>query len=343
VGLGGAAASSPDGEPSWQQTCSLLSRRGADFYQPFRGPHNAHDLLVAETSVPVRGLFLLVLVFAVAIGPVNVWLLSRYRRRIWLWWDVPAVSLVTCLAVFCYALWSEGWTPRGKTATLTVLDERCHRATTIGYVSYYCPLTPSGGFHFGADTEVTLLGREERLDYRYSPRARDEGSPRFLDWTSDQHLTAGWASARVPAYFQIRKNEDRRERLAIEPTPGGSLKVVNALGADIRRLCVADAAGRVFEGRDIPAGAEQTLTPAPGATKVSARPPEELRKLLVTPMLLDVLHRWQSGDLASLLSPGGYVAVLDKSPFMEPSLPGAACQDTVAIVRGISKGPDHER
>ena len=74
--------------------------------------------------MPVKGLFVLVLLFTIGIGPVNIWVLSRYRKRIWLWWNVPAVSLLTCLAVFCYALLAEGWTPRGKIASLTVLDER---------------------------------------------------------------------------------------------------------------------------------------------------------------------------------------------------------------------------
>ena len=79
-------------------------------------------------------------------------------------------------------------------------------------------------------------------------------------------LTSGWVNARVPAYFQFRKNEDRRERLTVEKKADGSLKIVNALGADIRRLYVADASGHVFEGRDIPAGAERTLDrPSPNS------------------------------------------------------------------------------
>ena len=44
--------------------------------------------------MPVRGLFVLVLLFALGIGPVNLWLLSKYKRRIWLWWNVPAISLL---------------------------------------------------------------------------------------------------------------------------------------------------------------------------------------------------------------------------------------------------------
>ena len=58
-----------------------------------RPPADRYDLLVAEATVPVRGLFFLILLFSVAIGPVNVWLLSKFRRRIWLWWNVPVISL----------------------------------------------------------------------------------------------------------------------------------------------------------------------------------------------------------------------------------------------------------
>ena len=65
-----------------------------------RKPTQLYDLLVAEATVPVRGLFVLVCVFGIGIGPANLWLLSRYKRRIWLWWNVPVLSLLTCLAVF---------------------------------------------------------------------------------------------------------------------------------------------------------------------------------------------------------------------------------------------------
>jgi hypothetical protein len=339
VGFGRVQASSTDREPSWEETYRRLVHNPLEVYRPSQRPSQLYDLLVGETTVPVRGLFLLVLLFAVTIGPVNIWLLSRYRRRIWLWWNVPAISLLTCMAVFCYSMFSEGWRARGKTATLTVLDERDHRATTIGYVSYYCPLTPSGGLHFGTDTEVTLLSRED--PYRYGRYPRPDVGLSFVDWTSDQHLTSGWVSSRVPAYFQIRKNEDRRERLTVEKTAEGSLKVVNALGADIRRLRVADAAGQAFEGQDIPAGAERTLTRVPrGESAVMNR--DALRAAFNGSEWLGQFEHYRDARrLGSLLAPGGYVAILDKSPFVESPLPGASCQDTVAIVFGISKAEDN--
>ena len=145
------------------------------------------------------------LLFGVGIGPANLWLLSRYKRRIWLWWDVPVISLLTCLAVFGYSLASEGFIGRGKTASMTLLDERCHRATTFGYISYYCPLTPTVGPRFGVDTDVALL--ENVLDRWRFQRRGAGNSLRFVDWTSDQHLTSGWVSARCRRIFSSARTK----------------------------------------------------------------------------------------------------------------------------------------
>ena len=365
VGLGKVASIFHPGEQGWDATYRQLAAAPPPIYHPQQRPPTLYDLLVAETTVPVRGLFLLVVLFSIGIGPVNVWLLSKYRKRIWLWWNVPAISLVTCLAVFGYSLVSEGWTSRGKTASLTLLDERCHRATTIGYVSLYCPLTPSRGLHFGVDTEVALLTRAQpwnRYASIYHSYSEPEGGPWFIDWTNDQHYTSGWVNARVPAYFQIRKNEDCRQRLSIEKKSDGTLAVVNALGAEIRKVYVADASGRVFEAQDIAAGAQRTLSPSPlarasgrgaggeGGRKPgpgqligqSTSPQAELRRLFTSGDWLGSFRGFSS-DYSSycpttLLAPGGYVAFLDKSPFIESPLADADCQDTVAIVCGISKG-----
>jgi hypothetical protein len=332
-----------DDKTGWGATWAKLKTLPVQVYQPLEKPAKLYDLLLAETTVPVRGLFALVLLFGVGIGPANLWLLSRYKRRIWLWWNVPAISLLTCLAVFGYSLASEGWTGHGKTASLTLLDERCHRATTIGYLSYYCPLTPSVGPRFGVDSDVTLLENKLEPWRRYSPMG-STNSLRLVDWTNDQHLTAGWVTARVPAYFQIRKNEDRRERLTIEKQADGSLKIVNALGADIQRLYVADPAGHVFEGRDIPAGAERTLLAAVNSRLAPEGGQTLLRNIFHSADWLGGFRNWaESKAPAAMLTSGCYIAYLDKSPFVESPLAGVKSEDSVAIVYGISKGTDDGR
>lgn len=338
VGLGYAGGSPLDGESDWDATFRKLEAVPVHVYQPQFTPRDFAELLVKEAAIPMRGLFVLVLLFAVAMGPLNVWLLSRYKRRIWLWWDVPAISVLTCLAVFCYASFSEGWAGRGKVASLTLLDERCHRATTVGFLSYYCPLTPSVGPRFSVDSDVAQIASDRNS-------ARSEAGLRFVDWTSDQQLTSGWISARVPTYFQIRKNEDRRERLTAQKRADGSLAIVNALGADIRQLYWVDPSGRLFEVQDVAAGAQKALVPTHEPVIAPQGAQLFLRNGLAGFDWVGLLVRWrQRGrDAAACLKPGSYVAFLDKSPFVEAPLEGVRSEDTVAVVYGICKEADDGR
>ena len=206
--------------------------------------------VVSGLGIPVRGLFFLMLLFAVAIGPVNLIVLSRKKRRIWMLWTTPAISLITCLAVFAYATFAEGWNRHARTDGLTLLDERSQRAITIGWTAFYSGLTPSDGLHFGYESELTPLAQSMTTNIA-----------RTIDWTHDQHLANGWVTARVPAHFMIRKSEMRRERITVRRGTDADLRVVNGLGADINQFWLADRDGTVYSATDIPAGVEALLTP----------------------------------------------------------------------------------
>src|SRR5205085_10307058 len=139
----------------------------------------------------------LMLGFAVPIGPVNMIVLARKNRRLWLLWTVPAISLVTCLAVFGYMLAAEGWQGHRRVAALTRPDGPSHRATTLAWAGFYSPLTPGDGLHFSQDTEVAP---QSATEFRYGRRG---GNAHTLDWGQDQHLARGWVQPRVPAHFML--------------------------------------------------------------------------------------------------------------------------------------------
>ena len=228
---------------SWMQTA--LPWRWEDRIEE----SNTMFPVVNSLGIPVRGLFFLMLLFAVAIGPVNLIVLSRKKRRIWMLWTTPAISLITCLAVFAYATFAEGWNRHARTDGLTLLDERSQRATTIGWTAFYSGLTPSDGLHFGYETELTPLAESMTTNIA-----------RTVDWTHDQHLSNGWVTARVPAHFMVRKSEMRRERITVRRGTDADLKVVNGLGADINQFWLADRDGTLYSATNIPAGVEAALT-----------------------------------------------------------------------------------
>ena len=213
------------------------------------GESNTIFSVVRSLRIPVRGLFFLMLLFAVVIGPINLIVLSRKKRRIWMLWTTPVISAIACLAVFTYATFAEGWKRHARMEGLTILDERVHRAITIGWTAFYSGLTPSDGLHFGYETELTP-----------TPQSMTTNAARTVDWTHDQHLAKGWITARVPAHFMLRKNETRRERITVRR--GTDLRIVNGLGAGISQFWLAEEDGTIYSATNIPAGIEAVLTPS---------------------------------------------------------------------------------
>lgn len=282
--------------------------------------------VVERFGVPVRGLFLLMLLFVIVIGPVNLIWLARRKRKIWLLWTVPAISLLTCLIVASFALFGEGWSATARTEALTILDETAHRATTIGWAAFYSPITPSEGLHFTQDTELS-----PQLPESYSYRRR--APERTIDWTNDQHLSAGWITARVPVFFKLRKSETRRERLNIQPEAGGAATLVNGLGGEISQVWWADANGKIHTATNVPAGAQAALQDT--GLKASAAV-SRLRDAFSR----DWLEQFKlfTDKPQEVLMPNSYLAVLEASPFVEEGLKGVKTRKARNLVYGVSAG-----
>lgn len=312
--------------------CPTKAPWPTEFWEGMNRTQNAPNdptlQVVGEVKVPVRGLLVLVIAFAVGIGPVNVWFLSRRGRKMWLWWIVPAVSLATCLVVFAYSLASEGVHGHGRTSLVTILDENNHRASTLGFVSYYCPLTPSDGLHFSYDTAVAPLYANDR----YADPFRHQRS-RTLDWTNDQHLDSGWVMARVPACLALRMNETRRERLSIRRDADGTITVVNGLGEEIESLHYRDADGNFHVAQNLPAGQEAKLDKDDKLAKRAGTVSKSLRELYTQNWSYSLNTLRQYPD--TFLVPGTYLAVVKKSPFLNDPLPTAPQEGSVGIIYGI--------
>jgi hypothetical protein len=281
--------------------------------------------VVERIGIPVRGLFTLMLAFVIIIGPINLIWLSRRRKKIWMLWTVPAIALVTCLAVAGFALFGEGVSATSRTEAFTILDETSHRATTIGWMAFYSPITPGDGLRFSYDTELMPQWPEM---WKY----RGGGGVRTIDWSGDQHLASDWITARVPAFFKFRKSETRRERLTIRQSVSGAITVVNGLGADIRHLWVADRSGRIHLATKIGAGAQADLRPI---NFQAAGDGSGLRDLFGDDDWLAMMRGVEQNPARSLM-PGCYLAALDSNPFVEGGLSNVKTSISRSLVYGIS-------
>jgi hypothetical protein len=281
--------------------------------------------VIERIGIPVRGLFVLMLIFVIVIGPINLIWLARRRAKIWMLWTVPAIALLTCLAVTGFAFLGEGLSATSRVETFTILDESSHRASTIGWTAFYAPITPSEGLHFSYDTELTQVRPDVWYYYR-------RGDNRTIDLSNDQHLDSRWITARVPVYFKLRKSETRRERLTIRQDGGGAISVVNGLGSDVRELWLADRNGQVYSASGIRAGAEAKLS---SANLKLAGNNARLRELFTSS---DWPGKIKEAALnpQNFLAPGCYLATLDASPFAEEGLEKVKTRKGRALVYGVS-------
>lgn len=294
----------------------------------FGNPDSLSKILPVShsTGVPVRAISILIIVFAVLIGPVNIYVLSIRNRRIWLLWTVPAISIVASVLVLGTNFLQEGFVRNGSSSTITVLDQRRGESISFGVIGFYSTLTPRSGVEFASSTEATLVG------------GRNSRKFDLFDYPGgEQIFTGGWIQPRVPGYFGIRKAESRKERMVFqweETEPS----VVNQIGVDIRSLTVCSPDGTFYKVSNLKAGEKMKLVPSNQSYEGQSRETEQER----------IMQKFRSfngwGNIAGnfeteasqVLFPGSYLAVLENqwNPFLEPGIEGNHLFENKAVVLG---------
>ncbi|MEM7577148.1 MAG: hypothetical protein AAF328_06695 [Planctomycetota bacterium] len=296
--------------------------------------------VIEQLQTPVRGLLVVMVVFAILIGPVNVLILVLIKRRMWLLWTVPVIAALFSGLVVVYALLSEGVTPSARTQAVTWLDQTTRESVTVAMRGYYTPLTPGDGLRFGMETVV--IPQVGLNDYFYGNRG---GGARTINLTTEQHLSRGWVSARVPTYFELRTVETRRERLVFERLEDGELAVTNGLGVDVERLQVIDHDGQVWFMDALPAGQKGLLEAGPNTDTLGGADGhadlDDFGRLALNPAdHIAAPQGWQFGQSARVrgtAKPGTYVALMSASPFVADGLAELGQHRVAATVVGVWK------
>jgi len=297
-------------------------------------------------GVPVRAISILIIVFAVLIGPVNVYVLSWKKRRIWLLWTVPAISLVASGLVLGTNFSQEGFVRYTSVSSVTILDQRREEAISFGILGFYSTLTPRGGCVFENGTEPTIIANRSR--HKYDLVSYPGGS---------QNLTSGWIQPRVPAYFGIRKAATELKGLEFN-WDVESPTVVNQLGVDIEQLTVCSPDGTFYETKKILAGEKTVLTKfAVAPTNAAGQTPLPVYEMPpLNPMNSSAaapnnqlsqmfwrLNNWQSiaatltQEPTRYLENGSYIVSLgeESNPFIEPGIADAKPFQNKSVIVGF--------
>ncbi len=234
----------------WYQRHGLsLARTNNDFL----------DFLIPGVGLaPVTEFCILISLFALAIGPVNYYLLRRWRRLYLLVVTIPLGAAAVTLLLFVYAILADGLGTRVRVRSLTRLDQQSGQAVCWSRMSYYAGLSPAGGLTFPQDMVVYPLELEPAgaENYMRSP----PGLRRDMVWNGEQRLRSGFLASRTPTQLVAVRSRSSRRGLKLETT-GDRMSLVNQLGTPIEQLLVCDGDGKTYWAEGVPADGQAVLEP----------------------------------------------------------------------------------
>jgi hypothetical protein len=264
---------------------------------------------------------ILIIVFAVLIGPVNIIFLSKMNRRIWMLWTVPLTSTIAAVLVLAVNILQEGIQRNCSSSSFSLLDQREGSVLSSGYIGFYSSLTPRG-ITFSSGTEASPCIFE----------TTQGSSSKTVEVLPDgNQFFTGFIQARVPSYFLLRKAETGRKERVLFDWSAAQPTATNGLGKDIEELTVCSPDGKYYIAKNVKAGEKAALQLD---AKNAVIPRSETYQSLQKP-LNDVLPVAQP-KIKAKLSPSTYQAVFeDWNPFLERGIDGAKPFKNRTMVIGI--------
>lgn len=249
---------------------------------------------VPGLDLPYRALTLILVLFAIVIGPVNLWFVRRTKRPVLLLVTVPAIALVFSLSIFAYGALAQGLDTRATSLSVTWLDQRAHVASTNEFRTVFAGMPVRGGWRPGPGAAC----------FAHSDRSQGVPSARLvLDFREGLDYGGDFLPVRREARAAFVVDRAARARLVVTRGADG-LAVENGLGEELLALVVrtSDGAYHVADAA-LATGARRalrTVTPeeADAAAARAREAPTELT------------------NVASF-APGTYFARLARSPFTD--------------------------
>ncbi|HYW78375.1 MAG TPA: hypothetical protein VE890_02325, partial [Thermoguttaceae bacterium] len=236
------------------ERCLWYQRNGVSVNR--ENPEFWNFLIPGVGLAPVTEFCVLITFFVLAIGPVNYWLLKRWKRLHLLVVTIPVSATTVTMLLFGYAIVADGLATRVRVRSVTRIDQRLGESACWARLSYYSGLAPSRGLTFSDDIAVLPLEETPSNGY-YSGRSLR----REVIWGENQWLASGWLSSRTPAqYLTVRSRSTGRGLDLIESEDdSGKASVKNRLGTPIKQLAICSEQGQWYWAENVAVGATQPL------------------------------------------------------------------------------------
>jgi hypothetical protein len=175
-------------------------------------------------KVPVRLFFILILAFAIAVGPVNYFYLRRRRKLGMLLVTVPVAGFGMTAIILTYGLFAEGFGIKGAGRSVSVLDQRSHEVVSAASRTVYAGIGPSGL----TPAPGTYLFSNSLIRFGAFVRSADRTHRLDIDMDRGGRFGGGLVPSRMPTPLYTLHQGRARERLRFRRRDDSGLELLYA-------------------------------------------------------------------------------------------------------------------
>ncbi len=225
-------------------------------YQAQGQPPGFWPLLMEMPDARAVGVFIMIfmVLFAIVVGPVNLFVFAKDPFRYRLFWTTPLISIVTSVLLFILILLKDGVGASGQALTLVYLAPEENRQVRI---QEQCTL--SG----------LLVKRNFTLQqpvFLAAPRVDDSRKKLTMDIHGGGQYSGDWFASRSVNALLFIKSEPTRARVEVVNRPpfgtGNPPQIVSSLETPMQEIYFVDSQGNFWNAPGVTAGQKIKLSPA---------------------------------------------------------------------------------
>lgn len=196
-------------------------------------------------------LAIFLVVFAIVIGPVNLFVFAPAQKRHRLFVTTPAIALIASLGLGATILIQDGTGGRGERRAVVFLLPGENAAAVVQEQAARTGFLVRRSFALPDDVALTVLPLDASMYYGGVNLELERG----------RGTAAGdWFQSRSRQAQQLRRITPTRARIeGVGVAPGGAPIVQSSLGATLREFFLVDANGKSWFAQELPAGQRVTL------------------------------------------------------------------------------------
>lgn len=191
-------------------------------------------------KAPVTAFLLVILLFAILVGPVNFLVLKKRKQPLLALVTVPVLGFGTTFVILAYGIFHDGFGVRGVVQSWTVLDQVDHEGASISARTLFAGMAPA---ELQSDAQALVLSGRAGLN--------NDDWPDRWHWDGDRGvLDGGVLPSRTVTPLVSAQQGPVRERLTVRRS-GDTLEALADGGLrPIGNMVLRDLEGGYWAGRD---------------------------------------------------------------------------------------------